>query len=124
MFLKFAKKNIDLERKFVYHIDIKTNIHLQRGDNMRKFVFMLVVFLITIFAVDSAFGEAEKDEVNVYYNQVRVLKGDTYWDIAGRFSSDGMTREEYTEYIMEFNNAENDSLMAGQSIIVPVIEYV
>ena len=35
-----------------------------------------------------------------------------------------MTREEYTEYIMEFNNAENDSLMAGQSIIVPVIEYV
>lgn len=118
------QKNIDLERKFVYHIDIKTNIHLQRGDNMRKFVFMLVVFLITIFAVDSAFGEAEKDEVNVYYNQVRVLKGDTYWDIAGRFSSDGMTREEYTEYIMEFNNAENDSLMAGQSIIVPVIEYV
>ena len=95
------QKNIDLERKFVYHIDIKTNIHLQRGDNMRKFVFMLVVF-----------------------NQVRVLKGDTYWDIAGRFSSDGMTREEYTEYIMEFNNAENDSLMAGQSIIVPVIEYV
>ena len=118
------KKYVDLEHKFVYYIGINTNIHLQRGDKMRKFVFILVVFLLTVLAVDSAFGNAEKDEVKIYYNQVRVLKGDTYWDIAGRYKSDGMTRKEYTEYIMEFNGAQSDRLTAGQNIIVPVIEYV
>lgn len=118
------QKDVDLEHKFVYYINIDTNIYLQRGDKMRKFVFILVVFMITVFAVDSAFGNAEKDEVKIYYNQVRILKGDTYWDIAGRYRSDGMTRKEYTEYIMEFNGAKTDHLEAGQNIIVPVIEYV
>lgn len=123
MFLNLSNA-VDLEHKFVYYITINTNIHLQRGDKMRKFVFILVVFMITVFAVDSAFGNAGKDDVKVSYNQVMVLKGETYWDIAGKYRSDGMTRKEYAEYIMEFNGAKNDSLKAGQRIIVPVIEYV
>ena len=77
---------------------------MQRGDKMRKFVFILVVFMITVFAVDSAFGSAEKSEVKIHYNQVRVLKGETYWDIAGRYKSDGMTRKEYVEYIIQDYN--------------------
>ena len=97
---------------------------MQRGDKMRKFVFILVVFMITVFSVDSAFGSAEKSEVKIHYNQVRVLKGETYWDIAGRYKSDGMTRKEYVEYIMEFNGADNENLTAGQNLIVPVIEYI
>ena len=84
---------------------------------MRKFVFILVVFMITVFAVDSAFGSAEKSEVKIHYNQVRVLKGESYWDIAGRYKSDGMPRKEYV-------GADNENLTAGQNLIVPVIEYI
>lgn len=91
---------------------------------MRKFVFILIVFMVTVFAVDSAFGNEEEKKVKIYYNQVRVLKGETYWDIAGRYKSDGMNREEYVEYIMEFNGADSDDLSAGQNLIVPVIEYI
>ena len=91
---------------------------------MRKFVFMFIIFMMTFFAVNSAFGSSEKSETCTYYEEVRVIKGETYWDIAGRYASDGMTRNEYTEYIMEFNNATDTELIAGQRIIVPVIKYV
>ncbi len=91
---------------------------------MRKFVFMIIVFLLTFGAVHSAFGSADKNETYTYYEEVCVAKGESYWDIAGRFASDGMTRNEYAEYIMDFNQAGNTELKAGQRIIVPVIKYI
>jgi len=91
---------------------------------MRKFVFMLIIFLTTFGAVHSAFGSADKSETYTYYEEVCVAKGESYWDIAGKFASDGMSRNEYAEYIMEFNGTINNELKAGQRIIVPVIKYI
>ena len=91
---------------------------------MRKFVFMLIAFLVSVGLVNSAFGKSDKDETKTYYEEVCVASGETYWDIAGKYKCDGMTRDEYTEYIMEFNGAADENIKAGQKIIVPVVEYV
>ena len=91
---------------------------------MRKFVSIILVFIITIFAVNSAFGSADKSETKTYYEEVTIQKGETYWDIAGRYDSDGMTRNEYVEYIMEFNGATDENIRSGETIIVPVIKYI
>ncbi len=91
---------------------------------MRKLVFMLIIFLATFGAVHSVFGNADKSETYTYYEEVCVGKDETYWDIAGKYSSDGMDRMEYTEYIMDFNGAVNTDLEAGQRIVVPVIKYI
>ena len=91
---------------------------------MRKFVFMILVFLMTVFAVNIAFGSADKNKTNVYYEEITISRGESYWDIAGKYDSDGMTRAEYMNYIMKFNEAHTDTLKAGQKIIVPVIKYI
>ena len=91
---------------------------------MRKFVFTFLIFLLVVGAVNSAFGESDKKDIKTYYEEVCVAAGESYWDIAGRYSYDGMTKDEYVQYIKEFNNAANDDIFAGQKIIVPVMKYV
>ena len=53
-----------------------------------------------------------------------MSKGETYWDIAKKYNADGMSRKEYSKYIMDFNGAVNDEIEAGQKIVVPVIKYI
>ncbi len=91
---------------------------------MRKLVFIFLTFLLVVGAVNSAFGKSEKKDIKTYYEEVCVSAGESYWDIAGRYSYDGMTKAEYVKYIQEFNNAANDNILAGQKIIVPVMKYV
>lgn len=91
---------------------------------MRKFVFMFVVFILSVGIVNNAFGSSEKKNTAIYYEEVCISKGESYWDIAGKYKSDGLTRKEYTEYIMEFNGAVDNKILAGQKIVVPVIKYI
>ena len=49
-----------------------------------------------------------------------VKKGDTLWNIAENYSYGNINTKEYVKEIMEFNNMENDRIIQGQNIIVPV----
>lgn len=92
---------------------------------MRKLVFIIVALIIMTGAVTDVFGDGQNiDTTHIYYKEICVSKNDSYWSIAQRYKSDGMTKNEYVEYIMKFNGAENEKLFAGQKIVVPVIEYV
>ena len=67
---------------------------------MRKFVFMIMVFVLSVGTVDMAFGRADKSKVDIHYEEICVSKGETYWDIAKKYNADGMSRKEYSKYIM------------------------
>ena len=52
---------------------------------MRKFVFMIMVFVLSVGTVDMAFGRADKSKVDIHYEEICVSKGETYWDIAKKY---------------------------------------
>lgn len=91
---------------------------------MRKFVFMIMVFVLSVGTVDMAFGRADKSKVDIHYEEICVQREKTYWNIAKKYNADGMSRKEYSKYIMDFNGAVNDEIEAGQKIVVPVIKYI
>lgn len=91
---------------------------------MRKFVFVIMIFIGVFCVANNVFGKSDKNETYISYEEVAINNGDSYWDIAERYSSDGMSKKEYTKYIMDFNKATSEDLQAGQRIIVPIIKYV
>ena len=91
---------------------------------MKRIIFIIVMIILIIGTGNVVFGEAEKRDVCTYYEEVYVTTGDTYWTIANKYSADNMSTKEYAEFIMDFNNAKNDNLKAGQKIIIPIIKYV
>jgi len=91
---------------------------------MRKLVFIFLSFVIMVGVVTNVFGDGNSKDTFTYYQEISTLKGDSYWSIAQRYNSDGMSKKEYADFIMEFNGALNDKLAAGQKIIVPVIKYI
>ena len=121
MFVNFVK-HIDKECLFVYiYIVNRTLIH--GGAYMRKLVFIALIFITSVCIVTNVFGRGDKKETYTYYEEVNILNGESYWNIAQKYQSDGMDKKEYANYIMEFNMADTDELKAGQRIIVPVIKY-
>ena len=90
---------------------------------MRKLVFIALIFITSVCIVTNVFGRGDKKETYTYYEEVNILNGESYWDIAQKYQSDGMDKKEYANYIMEFNMADTDELKAGQRIIVPVVKY-
>ncbi len=91
---------------------------------MRKLVFVIIVFIIMTCAVSNVFGDGHQRDTSIYYEEISASKGDSYWSIAQRYDSDGMSKKEYVDYIMDFNGANNENLQAGQKIVVPVIKYI
>lgn len=91
---------------------------------MRKLVFIIVAFVIMAGAVTNVFGDGHRRDTHIFYEEICASKGDSYWSIAQRYDSDGMSKKRYMEYIMNFNGTDNEKLFAGQKIIVPIIEYV
>ena len=81
-------------------------------------------FLCGVYRVPGKLGE---DQLNSkYYTQVTVAYGETLWDL----SDDYIDYDEYKnkkEYIAEVQSinhlAEEDSIRAGQTLIVPYYSY-
>ena len=74
---------------------------------MRKLVFIALIFITSVCIVTNVFGRGDKKETYTYYEEVNILNGESYWDIAKKYQSDGMDKKEYANYIMEFNMADS-----------------
>ena len=90
------------------------------GDGMninRK--FMLILFILVISFSCVAMGSTRKKE-EVIYEVVEIKEGDTLWDIACVYKSEGVSTKKYVAQIQDFNGMKTDKIIAGQSVIVPV----
>ena len=98
----------------------------------RRILTMIATVCVIIFCAVSYHGirslasSGEEQLKFKYYTQVTVAYGETLWDL----SEDYIDYEEYkdkTEYIDEVQSinhlAEEDSIRAGQTLIVPYYSY-
>ncbi len=83
----------------------------------RNFILMLFILVISFSCV--AMGSTRQRE-EVYYEVVEIREGDTLWDIACTYKSEGVSTKKYVAQIQDFNGLKTDKIIAGQSVIVPV----
>ena len=106
---------------------------LRRKQQIRRRVFtMITTICVIVFCAVSYQGirslaRSGEDQLKFkYYTQVTVAYGETLWDL----SDDYINYDEYKnkkEYIAEVQSinhlAEEDSIRAGQTLIVPYYSY-
>jgi len=67
-------------------------------------------------------GGIETKNTRVYYESVSISCGDTLWEIAEEYNVYGASTKSYVTEIMKFNHMENENIVSGQKILVPVTE--
>ena len=87
---------------------------------MRKLVFIITSFVFILSIAVFALGGTYTENPQVIYQVHKIQYGDTLWNIAENYSFGNINTKEYVKEIMEFNNMENDRIIQGQNIIVPV----
>ena len=84
---------------------------------MRKLVFIALIFITSVCIVTNVFGRGDKKETYTYYEEVNMLNGESYWDIAQKYQSDGMGKKEYANYIKnKFSNSIYNNSKISQII--------
>lgn len=89
------------------------------------FVFCFTVSIICTLTLGltvmktNAKDSSEIPEVK-YYTSIDVFRGDTLWTIAGEYA-DGhyKTTEDYIKEVMSINSLSDETIYAGQHLIVP-----
>jgi LysM repeat protein len=90
--------------------------------NKRRFVTVVVTFLMIIMASVSVIGSAISEEVPVQYTSLIVQRGDTLWSIASEYGPGNMDIREYINEIEKVNVIENSFLAEGQELRLPHLD--
>lgn len=65
-------------------------------------------------------GAQRGEEGKIYYESVKIQKGDTLWDIAVQYKAASQRTEQMVDAIRQVNGMETANIRAGESIIVPM----
>lgn len=88
---------------------------------MKKLCFIIVTILLMLGICGFAFGEQKEVQKPIYYEEIEIQTGDSVWSLAREYNTAAtVTTKEYVEYIMAFNHMENDRILQGQHILIPV----
>lgn len=92
----------------------------ERWLRMRRYVFILITFIMVLTAGVLSFGNTKAKSKHIYYKSVDISQGDTLWSIAENYKTDEMSVINYISRIKEFNDMESDIIKIGQKIILPI----
>lgn len=106
---------------------------LRRKQQIRRRVFtMIATICVIVFCAVSYQGirslasSGEEQLKFKYYTQVTVAYGETLWDLSENYIDyeEYKDKNEYIEEVQSINHlAEEDSIRAGQTLIVPYYSY-
>ena len=106
---------------------------LRRKQQIRRRVFtMITTICVIVFCAVSYQGicslasSGEEQLKFKYYTQVTVAYGETLWDLSENYIDyeEYKDKNEYIEEVQSINHlAEEDSIRAGQTLIVPYYSY-
>ena len=93
--------------------------------NRARFVIMTVITLIIIstfisYVSGMFMSEATTNDATVI---VKIVRGDTLWDIASKYNFYEEDIREVVYRIKTSNNLENSALQIGQSIVIPMSNH-
>lgn len=84
-------------------------------------LFLIVCFSVLLFGLKAKAQTSSEDITYKYYKSIVVQSGDTIWDYATEYA-DNEYYDSYAGYVNEvvkINHLTNESITAGQSIIIP-----
>ena len=115
-----------VQKSVYYMTDRELRIYKRQLRRRRQLQRRIVTMLATICVIAFCAVSGEDQLKFKYYTQVTVAYGETLWDL----SDDYIDYDEYKnkkEYIAEVQSinhlAEEDSIRAGQTLIVPYYSY-
>ena len=89
----------------------------------RFITFIIICSLILIYGIMSIVGMYNANGLTAEsYHEVHIMPGDTLWDIASEYNTDGRDIREVVYDICEINDISAYTLEAGDTILVP--EYL
>lgn len=104
---------------------MNTSAKLRKIQRMRKLKRQrqkALLFVIVFVAMVVTFVFNGKTNANEKYNvtSITVDCGDTLWSIAKEHKPDGKDIREFIHELSEFNQIDNASILAGQTLYIPL----
>lgn len=83
--------------------------------------FLLLLTVILIVGIGTiALGAQTQKTQEVYYESVLIHSGDTLWDIASEYKTEGESTERMVGKIQKLNQMSSTQIRAGERILIPV----
>lgn len=98
----------------------KTNKRTHRITSLLTITALITVILCTTGFVVSANSDKSFADTDSYYQSVRIDSGDTLWSIAEEYCPDKLDIYDYIDDIKDINNIKNNTIKAGEYLIVTV----
>lgn len=87
---------------------------------MSGLIAVMVLVVIMVFGIAGTVSAREQHTYVKYVTSVTIEYGDTLWDIAEEYISDGYQDiPSFIEEIKECNHLYTDDIQAGQCLIIP-----
>lgn len=83
------------------------------------FIFITIILALSFYGMVLGYG-IDVVSFEKHYDEIEIKKGDTLWNIAYRYSNKKINIKDYVLEIMELNNMNNDKIISGHKIIIPV----
>lgn len=116
------KRKGTLVRKLGREIIMKTVNRRQESRAVYALFSLLLLagLMLTIFLCIHSTVDAAETKRYKYFTHILVEKGDSLWDIAGKYISDEYgSRSQYIEELCNINHLSGKQIYAGEVLIVP-----
>ncbi len=83
------------------------------------FIFITIVIALSFYGMALGYG-TDMTSFERHYEEIEIKNGDTLWSIAKKYSNNKFSTKDYVLEIMKLNNMNNDKIISGHRIIIPI----
>ena len=97
---------------------------VRKSRKIRKNIFLLLTSALILCLGTFAMGAQKGKETKTYYESVEIQKGDTIWNIAEKYKTEGQKTEQMVDAIRTVNGLKTANIRTGENIIVPMTKEI
>lgn len=90
--------------------------------NKRRFFTFITLTLLVLIAILTLIVSSHRSngQEQIYFNEYRVGKGDTLWNISNYYSDDNIDIRQFIHEIKKINDMETSAIYEGDIIKIPI----